>query len=130
MIDYLYRYVHYTYMYSNVYLYCTSLNGLDTLCIPVHITFFQSVTPPEHTLTPIRIHRGHVTTPQCHNRNDPQHVVNVLQCGDLIISAMTATTHNPGDEGSSGHRRSEYNGGESSTICESVDTDLYKGVRK
>ena len=81
------------------------------------------MTLPEHFQSSIRIYRNHVTTPQGHKCNEPQHITSVFQCGDLIIGAMTTDPHNPDDEGCSRHRRSKDYGGESITFWD-LDLDL------
>ena len=54
----------------------------------------------------------------------------MLQSGELPVGAVTAVAHGPGNEGSSGHRRPEDYGGESSALLESGGTDPYQGVRE
>ena len=87
-------------------------------------------TPLEHTLTSIRIHRGHVATPQGHHRDESQHITRVLQSGELPVGAVTTAAHGPGDEGSSGERRPKDDGGESSAVSESRVTNIHQGVRE
>ena len=96
--------------------------------IPVSVSpplLFHPGTPPEHS----RIHRGHVATPQGHRRDEMEHTSNMLQRGVLPVRAVATAAHGPGDEGCSGHRRQEDDGGESRAISESSVADL-QGVRE
>ena len=85
------------------------------------------MTPLEHTLTSNGVH---VATPQGHHRDEPQYIARVLQSGELPVVAVATAAHDPGDEGCSGHRRPEDDGGESSALCESGDAELSQGVRE
>ena len=69
-----------------------------------------------------RIHGAHVATPQGKLRDEAQHIARPLHGGELPVGAVATVAHGPGDEGTSGHRRPEGDGGEIS-ITKTTFTD-------
>ena len=49
---------------------------------------------------------------------------------DLPVGAVATATHGPGDEGTSGHRRSEDDGGEYRTVIKTISADSGQRVRQ
>ena len=69
-----------------------------------------------------------VATLEGQRRDEPQHIARMLQRGELTVGAVAAAAHGPGDEGSSGHRRSEDDRGETSAVTERTVANMYQSV--
>ena len=65
----------------------------------------------KHLFAFIWIQTLQIATPQSQHRDEPQDIARLLQCGHPPIRPIVAAAHDPGDEGTPGHRRPENNGG-------------------
>ena len=83
----------------------------------------------KHTLVSIRIYAIHIATLHGQQRDEAQHIAQLLQRGELPVSAVATAAHGPGDEGTR-RGRTEDSGGESSAVFERKLANSVEVVRE
>ena len=93
------------------------VNHITSVIPPV--SAFQRGAAPKCRLNYIWIENGgRIAVLYGEQRDNPEHVAQQLERGDLPISTVVAVAHGPGDEGARRRRRPEDDGGESRAVQE------------